>query len=334
MAGRRGGRATGRPGRAGGVPFEAVIEAPPYAVALTSHLSEAVPPLVAALAVWWGYRWRMRTLAIHGRPVAAWRAACFAVGLAMCVVALSPPVDAVSDQLLAGHMAQHLLLADVGALALVLGLTGPLLAPILSLPVLGRLRALAHPLVALPLWAIDLYVWHLPLLYQGALRHPVVHALEHAMFLAFGVNMWMALLGPLPKPRWFGNGARLAYVVVVRLAGAGLANVLIWAGAAFYPYYGPGTAHWGLSVLGDQNAAGGLMMVEGSLLTIGLFAWLFLRTASESEERQGLLDLARERGVELSDQRAARAVAAGRGDELRRRLELAGEPGPAGRPAT
>ena len=66
------------------------------------------------------------------------------------------------------------------------------------------------------------------------------------------------------------------------------------------------------------------MMVEGSLLTLVLFGWLFLRAAREGEERQELLDLARERGVELTERRAARAVAAGRGAELRRRIEAEG----------
>jgi hypothetical protein len=63
------------------------------------------------------------------------------------------------------------------------------------------------------------------------------------------------------------------------------------------------------------------MMIEESLLTLGLFCWLFLRTAREAEERQELLDFARAHGLALSDKRAARAVAAGHGAELRRRLE-------------
>ena len=63
------------------------------------------------------------------------------------------------------------------------------------------------------------------------------------------------------------------------------------------------------------------MMVEESFLTLGLFCWLFLRAAREGEERQDLLDFARANGLELSEARAARAVAAGRGAELRRRLE-------------
>jgi hypothetical protein len=70
----------------------------------------------------------------------------------------------------------------------------------------------------------------------------------------------------------------------------------------------------------DQSAAGAVMMIEESLLTIGLFCWLFIKTAREADERQALIELAAERGVELSERRAGRAVAAGRGEELRRRV--------------
>ena len=65
------------------------------------------------------------------------------------------------------------------------------------------------------------------------------------------------------------------------------------------------------------------MMVEESLLTIGLFCWLFLRVARENEERQALLDYAGQHGMALDERRAARAVAAGRGDELWERLPAA-----------
>jgi len=76
--------------------------------------------------------------------------------------------------------------------------------------------------------------------------------------------------------------------------------------------------------------AGAIMMVEESFLTLGLFCWLFLRAAREGEERQDLLDYAHSQGLELTDARAARAVAAGRGDDLRRRLEgrAGAAPGP------
>ena len=207
-------------------------------------------------------------------------------------------------------------------------LTGPLLAPLLRIKVIGSLRVLTHPVVALVVWAVNFYAWHLPALYQAALRHDAVHAIEHATFLAFGIAVWMALLGPLPKPRWFSNSARLIYIIAVRLTGTVLANVLVFAGHPFYPYYLAGDAHWHISPLGDQVAAGGLMMVEESLLTIGLFCWLFLKVAREGEERQELLDYASSHGIALEEQRAARAVAAGRGAELWERLRQGTEDEP------
>jgi cytochrome c oxidase assembly factor CtaG len=286
-------------------------------------------PIVVALT-WIPYHVRSRTLARAGRPVPGWRRGCFAAGLLTLVVALSPPVDTLSDQLLVVHMVEHLLIGDIAALLLVLGVTGPLIAPLLRNRWISKLRVFSHPVVAIVTWGVNFYAWHSPYLYQEALRHDALHALEHASFLAFGMAVWMALLGPLPKPDWFGNGARLAYIICVRLIGTVLANILIFGQTVFYPYYRTGDAMHHISQLGDQVAAGGVMMVEESLLTIGLFCWLFLRIAGQVEQRQALLDYAGQHGLELDERRAGRAVAAGRGEELWERLRQragATEPG-------
>jgi putative membrane protein len=291
----------------------------PAPLAVSESLEAAVqlgPLALVALL----YARRVRTLATSSHPVPGWRQACFYGGFVTIGAALAG-LGGSSQELLYAHMVEHLLLGDIAALSIVLGLTGPLLAPVLRIGLFDRLRALSHPLVAFPLWAVDLYVWHLPVLYQAALRHTSVHALEHAMFLGFGVNMWMCLFGPLPMPSWFGNLGRLIYIVAVRLTGTVLGNVFLWSGKVFYPFYLHGDAIRGISPLADQNLAGAIMMIEESLLTLGLFCWLFLRAAKEGEERQELLDWAHANGVELSEQRAARAVAAGMGAELRRRLE-------------
>lgn len=256
-------------------------------------LAYAVPYLV-----------RTRHLAANGRPVPPARVACYLGGLVVLAGAELIP----SDERFSLHMAEHLLIGDVAALLLVLGLTGPVLAPVLRRT--RVFRFLSHPLVALPAWALSLYVWHLPPLYEGAVRHPGVHGLEHASFLFFSVNLWMALLGPLPKPAWFGNLGRLGYIVAARLTGAVLGNVFLWANHPFYDGVYPR--------LSDQSLAGSVMMVEESILTIGLFCWLFLRAARETEERDRLVEL----GADFD--RATRAVRAGRGDALRERL---GTPG-------
>jgi putative membrane protein len=288
----------------------------PASISPVSAVLELGPLAILALL----YERRARTLAAGEHPVPGWRRACFYAGLLLIGVALTG-LDTPSDELLYAHMIEHLLLGDLAALLIVLGLTGPLLAPVLRVGIFDRLRGLAHPAIAFPLWATDLYVWHVPVFYEAALRHPAVHALEHAMFVGFGVNMWMCLFGPLPMPAWFGNLGRLLYIVAVRLTGTVLGNIFVWSGTVFYPFYGHGDAAHHISALSDQSLAGAIMMVEESILTLCLFCWLFLRTAREGEERQDLLDFARARGLELSEARAARAVAAGRGADLRRRLE-------------
>jgi putative membrane protein len=258
------------------------------------------------------YALRARTLRAQGRPVPGWRVACWWSGVAIIVAVLASPLATLSEERFSAHMAEHLLMADLASLLLVLGLTGPLLAPLLRNPLLGPLRHLAHPVPALLLWALDLAIWHLPAPHEAAVRHDGLHALQHVLFIGLGVNMWMALLGPLPKPAWFGNLARLGYIVVVRLFGTVLANVFVWADHPIYDVYEGGTT--------DQVVAGSIMMVEGSILTLALGCWLFLRAARHGEERQELLELAQARGVALDERRAARVVAAGRGEELRRRI--------------
>ena len=277
---------------------------------------QLVPPLAIAAA----YAIRARTLALRGRPVEAWRQLSFAAGVALILASLVSPLAHLGGELLVAHMAQHLVLGDLAALLLVLGLTGPLLQPLLAIRRLGWLRALAHHLVALPVWALSLYFWHVPAVYEAALTSEPVHALEHASFLGAGVMMWMALLGPLPKPAWFGNAARLIYIVAVRFGGAVLGNVLAWSGTVLYPDYAPGERYWHITPLADQGAAGMVMMIESGLVTLGLFAWVFFRWARETEERQRLLDLAEARGVALDESRAGRAVAAGQGARLEERL--------------
>ena len=284
------------------------------------HVGESTPPELAFLVYLILYGKRVLTLHREGRPVPTWRIVSFVFGVATMTAVQIGPLDTLSDDVLVAHMAQHIFIGDIASLFVVLGLTGPVLAPLLHFRLTRPVRVLASPGVALALWAINLYGWHLPFMYQAAINHDLVHAVEHLCFFWFGCLLWLAVIGPLPKPAWFSGWAKILYVIGVRFIGAVLANVLIWAQTVFYPVYRPTDAARGLNALSDQNLAGGLMMVEQILLTTLLLGWLFYMFAKQDEERQVLLDLAAERGVELSDERAARAAAAGQGDRLRERL--------------
>jgi putative membrane protein len=289
-----------------------------------AHVGEFLPPLIACVAYLVLYFTRVREVGRRGRPIARWRVAAFVTGVVVLAAVQVGPADTLADDVLAAHMVQHIVIGDLCSLLIVLGLTGPIIAPLLHLRPTRPLRKLAHPGVALVLWAVNLYTWHLPVFYQLAIRHDLVHALEHACLLWFGTLLWLALIGPLPKPAWFTGWGELSYVVGVRFVGAVLANVLIWAQTVFYPVYRSTDAARGLNPLSDQNIAGGVMMVEQILLTTILLGWLFYRFAIRDEERQSLLDLANHQGVELSDERAARAAAAGTTARLRERLVAQG----------
>lgn len=267
------------------------------------------------------YLRRAATLAGRGQAVPAWRLICFGAGLVLIVLAYVAPVAHIGEELLLAHMAQHLIIGDIAALLLVLGMTGPLLQPILSIEFFSRLKFLAHPLVALPLWTANLYIWHLPALYQGALTSPPLHALQHICFISFGVLMWMPLFGPLPKPTWFTLPAKIGYLIAVRMVGTVLGNVFIWADTDFYPDYADGRQFWGISPLADQGTAGTIMLTEQGLITFAVLAWLFLEWARQDTERQRLLDLADRQGVDLDTERAERAVAAGASKRLEDRLK-------------
>lgn len=285
------------------------------------HLGEATPPELAFFLYLGLYLKRIRTLAGEGRPLPGWRIACFLAGVVLLTGVQVGPLDDLADSVLVAHMAQHLILGDFATLLMVLGITGPVIAPLMHFRATRPLRVLCSPGPALALWAVDLYAWHAPFAYQAAIRHDLVHAGEHVCFFWFGLLLWMALIGPLPKPRWFELGwGKLIYVIVVRFVGAILGNVLIWSQTVFYPVYRGTDTVRGLKPLSDQNLAGGVMMIEEMLLTTLLLGWLFWRFARQDEERQQLLDLAEEHGVVLSEDRARRAAAAGASALLRERI--------------
>jgi cytochrome c oxidase assembly factor CtaG len=216
--------------------------------------------------------------------LAGWsRAALFWLGISIALGALVSPLDRLAhDDLLSAHMAQHVLVGDLAPALLVVALRGPLLFFLVPAPVLGPLAraswvrlllsTLTRPQVAFALWALNLAVWHVPALYDAALRHAALHDFEHACWFTAGVVVWILLVDPAGHER-LTTGGRLALAVALFAAGQVLTDVLVFSFTPLYPAY---AGAYGLSAVTDQQLAGVVMMAE-QLLTLGTLAAVLLR---------------------------------------------------------
>jgi cytochrome c oxidase assembly factor CtaG len=227
------------------------------------------------------YGLRARRLARRGYPVPVHRALLFALALLVLAAAEAPPLHDLDEEHFSIHMAQHLLIGDIGPVLAVIGLSGAMVRPLLTLPGARRLRALSDPRVVAPAWAATMVLWHLPPLYDAALAHDAVHGLQHVMFLGTGLLLWASALGPLPAADGVGYPARLMALAVAWVIGGVLSNVLLWSDRVLYPAYrdAPGA-------LGDQRLGGGIMLVEMSATVIAAGIVVGLAWMRDAERRQ------------------------------------------------
>jgi putative membrane protein len=209
--------------------------------------------LLAAAGVYLWAAWRVRRWPL-------WRAAAFVGGLCALTVALLV-LDAAADRTLTAHMVQHLVLVYAAAPLLVLG------SPIaLGLRAAGRparrllrVPALAHPLAGWCALPAAMAITHFTGVYDLALRHPLVHVGEHALYLAAAALFWRPVLGADPVPHRPAFTGRLLYLM---LAAGPLALVGVAMQASTRPWY---ASYAGPGALADQHDAGAIMWVGGGL---------------------------------------------------------------------
>ena len=241
-------------------------------------------PIIAAAVVALLFAQAVVRLRRRGRADrASWdRIALFALVLGVTLFALVGPLDRLADdELLSAHMGQHVLIGDLGPALMIAAARGPLLVFLLPAAVLaplarsGGVRALGtllRPRVAFGLWVANLAVWHVPYLYDAALRHQVLHDFEHLCWTVSGVLVWTLLVDP-GSHRRLTVGGRVALAVALFGAGQILTDVLVFSFTPLYPWYHGAD---GLSALADQQVAGLVMMGE-QLLTLGTCVALLLR---------------------------------------------------------
>jgi cytochrome c oxidase assembly factor CtaG len=246
----------------------------------------------------------VRILARRGYRVPRWQRASWFGGLALMGIALLSPLDSLGEtDLLSAHMAQHLLIADLSAPLLVIGLRSPVYAFILPRALFAELarshrlrttfRFLKQPLVAGPIWIAVLYGWHLAPSYEAALRSPVLHALQHQTFIVASILLWVSVLEPARR-RVPGELWKIPHIVGTRFAGMFLGMAFVILQRPIYEgFYGQRALEHGLTPAEDQQIAGGLMLAIDFLVMIGALIFFFMRAAEDADRKQEEEDSAR-----------------------------------------
>lgn len=248
-------------------------------------IAPAVLLSVVVYAGVYGVRWR-RVRAKHGARGAGFgRLVLWMTGLTLVLVALVTPIDRISEQLAAAHMVQHLILADLVPIALILGLTKIVLRPVTREVQALEKRAgfIGSPVFGVIAYVGTMWLWHVPVMYDAALNHAGVHVLEHLSFAASGSLYWWHLISPIRSRLRLGGMAPVAYMVSTKLLVGALGVFLAFYPKLLYSPYDVEGTRWGMTPLDDQHVAGLIMGLEQSLVMgVGL-AYLFARMLSESE---------------------------------------------------
>lgn len=244
--------------------------------------------VIALLAGLYLPRWRRVRRSDGAQAASGWRLLAFLTATAGIVAALISPLDSLADQAFAMHMVQHVLLLDVVPILLILSLTRVLLRPATRrLTALERQAGpLAHPAFAVVLYVGTIWAWHVPSLYDAALRHYPLHVLEHVSYVLAGGLYWWHVLSPIRSRQRLSGLGVLAYMASTKVLVGALGMGLAFLGGARYGYYAHRAPIWGLTASTDQSVAGLVMAVEQSIVMGVALAVLFVGMLTESEREQ------------------------------------------------
>jgi putative copper resistance protein D len=300
----------------------------------------AEPPSIANLALGWTFEpavvlallgaavgWLRTVRSINrahpANPVPRRRTVAFLAGLTVIAVALLSGIDAYDTTLFSIHMVQHLLLSLAASPLIALG------APITTLlrastpnvrrriivPILHSrvMRVLSFPVVAWLVFAGVMWGSHFSPLFDAALENPLIHDLEHGLYLAAGILFWWPAVGLDPSPWRMPHPVRAMYVFLQMPQNTFLAVTILNSSVVLYPHYATLARDWGPTVLEDQQIAGGVMWITGDILfLVGLAAILVGWMAHEKRQERATdrrLDAARasirERETALAERLAA-----------------------------
>jgi putative membrane protein len=199
--------------------------------------------------------------------------ASFLGALVVLFLALNGPLHNLSDTyLFSAHMAQHLLLTLVFPPLLLYGTPAWVVRRLLRPRwVMAIARVVTRPLAAALIFSGPIVIWHVPALYEAALRHHNLHIVQHLVFLATAVIMWWPVLSPVPELPRAQHLLQMLYLFLLGIPMSVTGALITLANSVLYPFYATAPRVGGLSPLDDQQIGGLLMWVLG-----GLMLWIVM----------------------------------------------------------
>lgn len=210
----------------------------------------------------------------------------FYLSLVVFYVAVGSPLDQIGERFLfSAHMLQHQLLIYPAALLFLLGLPSWLVDSLLTRPWLAAVaRFLTHPLICAVVFSLVISLWHLPSLYDLALRNKTVHVAEHVMFFGAALFYWWPLASPsrLLPPR--SHGAQMLYLLAVFIAMTPVFAYITFSGDILYPTYEFAPRIFpDFTAANDQLLAGVMMKLAGMAVSLTAFGVAFYRWNGEQK---------------------------------------------------
>jgi putative membrane protein len=231
----------------------------------------------------------------RGLEVTTFQQCAFYGGVALWAIAIFSPVHALGEDLLSFHMAQHLMIAELGGPLILVGLRAPVIFFFLPKPAMVWLahrrtlrrvmRRLTTPIGAIVTYAVVLYGWHFAPAFEAALHNPFVHALQHESFFVIAILVWIPALEPTRR-RLRGELWKAGHIIGARLVGMLLGMAFIVMRTPAYDWYVGRTEEHGLKPLTDQQIAGGLMMSLDVAIILFAVAFFFYRSAQDHDRAE------------------------------------------------
>jgi putative membrane protein len=252
--------------------------------------------VIGLLALGALYHWRAAqapaaeaagALSAEDRPSpSAGQRATFYGALGLIFLSLNGWLHDLSDYyLFSAHMVQHLMLTLVAPPLLVMGTPGWMLRPALRWPGVGAVaRRVTRPALAFVIFNVVLTVWHLPPLYDLAMRHHGIHIVQHLCFMTASVLMWWPILSPLPELPRLAYPGQMLYLFLMSIPMSLVAVCIGYADHALYPAYASAPRLWGISPLQDQLIGALIMWIPGGFFFFAIISVVFFKWQQQDED--------------------------------------------------